>query len=169
MRGGTKGDRFRRVEFGPRIGRILGDLRARQTGHAAADHTRRPVFATAEGSHLDRRELSRGPHKEALADAGLRESLRLHDTEAHRGRIMARGRPAADLRQRQPGHAAITTTERQYGHLEKSFLRGAARRAEVAVWEGASRRLRSSRPPGSDLSVPSLLPRDILVGRRGTR
>jgi len=49
-------------------------------------------------------------------------------------------RPAAGLPliyvQRQLGHASIITTERQYGHLEKSFLRGAARRAEAAIWEG---------------------------------
>lgn len=38
--------------------------------------------------------------------------------------------------QRQLGHASITTTEQQYGHLEKSFLRGAARRAEAAIWDG---------------------------------
>jgi integrase len=34
---------------------------------------------------------------------------------------------------RQLGHASITTTERQYGHLEESFLRGAAHRAETAI------------------------------------
>jgi len=136
VRGGTKGDRFRGVEFGPRIEGILGDLRARQTEHAAADHTRRPVFATAEGRHLDRRELSRGPHKAALADAGLRESLRLHGLRhTAAASWLAAGLPLIYV-QRQLGHASITTTERQYGHLEKSFLRGAARRAEVAIWEG---------------------------------
>jgi hypothetical protein len=40
--------------------------------------------------------------------------------------------------QRQRGHASITTTERQYGHLEKSFLRGAAQRAEARIWGAQS-------------------------------
>lgn len=135
-RGSTKGDRFRGVEFGPRIQRTLRDLRARQSEHGAADPARRSVFTASDGGRLDRRELSRGPHKEALGDAGLRGSLRLHDLRhTAAASWLAAGLPLIYV-QRQLGHASITTTERQYGHLEKSFLRGAAQRAEAAIWEG---------------------------------
>ena len=44
--------------------------------------------------------------------------------------------------QRQLGHASITTTERCYGHLEATFLKGAAAETEAAIWgirpDGAS-------------------------------
>jgi integrase len=36
--------------------------------------------------------------------------------------------------QRQLGHADIGTTIRNYGHLEESFLRDAAARAETAIF-----------------------------------
>jgi hypothetical protein len=36
--------------------------------------------------------------------------------------------------QRQLGHVSITTTERCYGHLEKTFLKGAAAETERAIW-----------------------------------
>ena len=71
-----------------------------------------------------------------IASPGLRESLRLHDLRhTAAASWLAAGLPLIYV-QRQLGHASITTTERQYGHLEKSFLRGAARRAEAAIWEG---------------------------------
>ena len=134
--GSTKGDRARGVEFGPRIEGILRDLRARQAEHGAADLSAHPVFASPNGSRLDRREISRGEHKAVLRRAELRESPRLHDLRhTAAASWLACGLPLMYV-QRQLGHASITTTERQYGHLEKSFLRGAARRAEAAVWEG---------------------------------
>jgi integrase len=134
--GGTKGDRFRGVEFGPRIERTLRDLRARQGEHGAADPRARPVFLGADGQRLDRRKISRGEHKHALRDAGLRRSIRLHDLRhTAAASWLAAGLPLIYV-QRQLGHASITTTERQYGHLEKGFLQGAAQRAEAAIWEG---------------------------------
>jgi integrase len=39
--------------------------------------------------------------------------------------------------QRQLGHASITTTQQVYGHLEESFLRGAAERVERLIWTPA--------------------------------
>jgi integrase len=94
------------------------------------------VFAGAAGGRLDRRKVSSGPHKRALRDAGLRETLRLDDLRhTAAASWLAAGLPLIYV-QRQLGHASITTTERQYGHLEKSFLRGAAERAEAVVWQG---------------------------------
>jgi hypothetical protein len=35
------------------------------------------------------------------------------------------------------GHASITTTQQVYGHLDESFLRGAADRVERLIWAAA--------------------------------
>jgi integrase len=47
---------------------------------------------------------------------------------------LATGHPLIFV-QRQLGHRSITTTERYYGHLELSFLEGAAARTEQAIIE----------------------------------
>jgi integrase len=96
------------------------------------------VFVGPNGEHLDRRAISRVDHKHALKDAGLRDSIRLHDLRhTAAASWLAAGLPLIYV-QRQLGHASITTTERQYGHLEKSFLRGAAQRAEARIWGAQS-------------------------------
>jgi integrase len=62
--------------------------------------------------------------------------LRLHDLRhSAAASWLAAGLPLIYV-QRQLGHASITTTEMQYGHLEQSFLRGAAQRAETVFWAG---------------------------------
>jgi integrase len=133
--GSTKGDPFRGVEFGPRIAGILLDLRARQSEQKTVDLSTKLVFIDANGEPLDRRRISASDHKHALADAGLRSTLRLHDLrDTAAASWLAAGLPLIYV-QRQLGHASISTTERQYGHLEKGFLRRAAERAEVAIWE----------------------------------
>jgi integrase len=133
--GSTKGDRYRSVEFGPRIGGILRDLRARQTEYGLADPAGTQVFLGPTGAPLNRNDISRGEHKAALRRAGLRESLRLHDLRhTAAASWLAVGLPLIYV-QRQLGHSSITTTEQQYGHLEKSFLHNAAKRAEAAIWE----------------------------------
>lgn len=133
--GSTKGDRFRSVDFGPRLERILRDLRARATEHRSGDPSVGCVFVGAGGAELDRRDVSRGEHKAALRRAPLRDTLRLHDLRhTAAASWLAAGLPLIYV-QRQLGHASIKTTEEQYGHLERSFLQGAARRAEAAIWE----------------------------------
>ena len=133
--GSTKGDRFRSVEFGPRLRGILMDLRARRGELSSGDPHRLPVFVGRQGARMNRNEVSQTDHKDALREAGLRASVRLHDLRhTAAASWLAAGLPLIYV-QRQLGHASITTTERQYGHLEKSFLRGAARRAELAIWE----------------------------------
>ena len=73
-------------------------------------------------------------HEHALEDAALRRSLRLHDLRhTAAASWLAAGLPLIYV-QRQLGHASITTTQGVYGHLEESFLRGAADRAERAIW-----------------------------------
>lgn len=132
--GSTKGDRPRSVEFGPRTAGLLRDLRARRSEHAE-DLALAAVFEGLAGRALNRRAISGGDHRTALRDAGLRTTLRLHDLRhTAAASWLAAGLPLIYV-QRQLGHRSITTTERTYGHLEESFLRGAAQRAEAAVWQ----------------------------------
>lgn len=132
--GSTKSDRYRSVEFGPRLKGILLDLRAQQTEHEVADAMREPVFVGPTGARLNRNDVSREDHKAALRAAGLRDSLRLHDLRhTAAASWLAAGHPLIYV-QRQLGHASISTTEGHYGHLEKSFMRGAAKQAEEAIW-----------------------------------
>lgn len=136
--GSTKGDRYRSVEFGPRLKGILLDLRAQQTEHEVADAMRGRVFVGPTGAPFDRTEVSREYHKAALRAAGLRDSLRLHDLRhTAAASWLAAGHPLIYV-QRQLGHASISTTEGHYGHLEKSFMRGAAKQAELAIWGESS-------------------------------
>lgn len=130
--GSTKGDRARRVEIGPRLVSILADHRARSAEHS--DRAVRLVFANQDGAYLDRTHVSKRWHPPALAAAGLRRSVRLHDLRHSAAAAwLSAGLPLVFV-QRQLGHASITTTERHYGHLESSYLRGAAAQAEAAVW-----------------------------------
>ena len=133
--GSTKGDRFRSVDFGPRIAGILRDLCANRTEHTA-NALAAPLFVDTEGEPFERRYVSGQEHKKALRRADLRGSLRLHDLRhTAAASWLACGLPLIYI-QRQLGHASIKTTERAYGHLEESFLRGAAQRVEAAIWDG---------------------------------
>ena len=70
----------------------------------------------------------------ALKRAGLRGSVRLHDLRNPAAAAwLATGLPIMYV-QRQLGPSDIGTTIRNYGHLEESFLRDAAERAEVAIF-----------------------------------
>jgi integrase len=140
--GSTKGDRYRSVDFGPRIARILLDLRATATEHAA-DGTELAVFrgpgrwsTTTPASRMSRNTVSCHWHKQALLDAGLRD-MPLHSLRHTAAATwLTTGQPLMYV-QRQLGHASITTTEAFYGHLETSFLKGAAAQTEEAVWAGS--------------------------------
>jgi integrase len=108
---------------------------ARRQEHGTYKSTA-PLYLDEDGDVFERRYVSGQMHKAALRRAGLRQSLRLHDLRhtAAASRL-ACGLPLIYV-QRQLGHASIRTTERAYGHLEESYLRGAAERVEAAIWEG---------------------------------
>jgi integrase len=138
--GSTKGDRFRSVDFGPRIEAILREL---WEARATAGHRAR-LFIDEHGEPLDRSSVSSGEHKDALDAAGLRRTLRLHDLRhTAAASWLACGLPLIYV-QRQLGHASIQTTESQYGHLEQSYLRGAAETVETTIWNR-----RGARPPAA--------------------
>jgi integrase len=88
---------------------------------------------------MDRSTESRSAHKRALRDASLRD-MPLHSLRHTAAAAwLTTGKPLMYV-QRQLGHASITTTERCYGHLEATFLRGAAAETEVAIWGAAGAR-----------------------------
>jgi integrase len=132
--GSTKGDRPRYVDFGPRLAQVLADLKARQSEQFVGDLSGKPVFVGPRGGRLNRSDVSRDMHKDALRAAGLRGSLRLHDLRhTAAASWLAAGLPLVYV-QRRLGHADISTTEGEYGHLEESYLQNAASRAESFVW-----------------------------------
>ena len=134
--GSTKSDRSRRVEIGPRLLSLLGDSRAAQAEHHAEDDGRRLIFPGRRDGHLDRNRVSQSWHRQALKRAGLRQTIRLHDLRhSAAASWLASGLPMIFYVQRQLGHANVSTTIDLYGHLEESFLRHAAKRAEAAIWE----------------------------------
>lgn len=129
--GSTKSDRARRVEIGPRLVRLLADRRALAGEHHEGPSP--PVFPAAGGGHLNRTYVSNRWHQKALARAGLRR-LRLHDLRGTAAASwLAAGLPLVYV-QRQLGHAAIATTMRHYGHLERGYMRDGAAVAEALVW-----------------------------------
>ena len=132
--GSTKGDRARRVEVGPRLLGLLRDRRAAQAEHRTDHDDDNPIFPGTRTTHLDRSVVSRRWHHDALRRAGLRQTIRLHDLRhSAAAGWLAAGLPMVYV-QRQLGRRQIATTIDLYGHLEESFLRDAAARAETAVW-----------------------------------
>src|SRR4051812_26727535 len=86
---------------------------------------------------IDRGTVSRGWHKQALQDAGVRD-MPLHALRhTAPAAWLSTGRPLMYV-QRQLGHAQITTTERLYGHLEETFVRSAASDTEAAIRSAAA-------------------------------
>jgi integrase len=141
--GSTKGDSSRSVDFGPRLAAVL--RRLHESRLASGRGTSVPIFVGPRGGRLTRSDVSRDLHKASLRGAGLRESLRLHDLRhTAAASWLTAGLPLIYV-QRQLGHASITTTQAEYGHLEESFLQDAAARAEKAIW---ARELRGSHAHG---------------------
>jgi integrase len=145
--GSTKSDRFRSVEIGPGLSRVLGDHLARRGEMAADDQRSAPVFAMpvrerkrdrgrwqseAAAQPMDRSTVSRDWHKLALEDAGLRD-MPLHALRHTAAAAWLAAGNSLMYVQRQLGHADIATTERYYGHLERHVLAAGALATEEAI------------------------------------
>jgi integrase len=121
--GSTKGDRFRSVDFGPRIDWDPSGSAGPPAG-ARDLQADGGVVRGRGGAVLERRYVSGQMHKKALRRASLRNALRLHDLRhTAAASWLACGLPLIYV-QRQLGHASIKTTGRAYGRLEESYLRG---------------------------------------------
>jgi integrase len=151
--GSTKSDRFRSVEIGPSLARVLRDHLALRGEMAADDQRQASVFvmpvrerkrdqgrwaSDGAGEPLDRTTVSRDWHKSALADAGLRD-MPLHALRHTAAAAWLAAGNSLMYVQRQLGHADIRTTERYYGHLERHVLAAGAVATEEAIALAGSR------------------------------
>lgn len=143
--GSTKSDRFRSVEIGPGLSRILREhLAARERGD---EPLRENVFVMpvrrrkaepgrwsgrGEGEPMDRTTVSRDWHKAALKDAALRD-MPLHALRHTAAAAWLAAGNSLMYVQRQLGHSDIATTERYYGHLERHVLAAGAIATEEAI------------------------------------
>jgi integrase len=136
----TKGKRFRSVQIGPRLAEILRAARAERLRNRTDDAgwvflcpvPRRGRYARRKAPLPPHRKTVHEWHEAALADAGIRD-MPLHSLpHTAAAAWLAVGHPLIFV-QRQLGHRSITTTEEHYGHLETSFVRGAAAQTEQAT------------------------------------
>ena len=156
--GSTKGKRFRVVHIGPRLVELLRDLKARRGEARVDDSTEDLVFRGPLGGRLNRSDVSRDVHKQALEDAGLRTSLRLHDLRhTAAARWLTCGKPLVYVQQ-QLGHASITTTERHYKHLSSEYLGGAAAEIEALIWDASAAPMPASNRVPTDSHSPARAP-----------
>jgi len=147
MVGSTKSDRFRSVEIGPGLSRVLRDHVARRAEMASDDQGRANVFVMpvrtgrrepgrwesgGAGEPMDRTTVSRDWHKAALEDAGLRD-MPLHALRHTAAAAWLAAGNSLMYVQRQLGHADIRTTEHYYGHLERHVLAAGALATEEAI------------------------------------
>jgi integrase len=145
--GSTKSDRFRSVEIGPALARVLADqLALRIARYGGSDpkaalfvmpvrerHYSRGRWASAgTPAPLNRTTVSREWHKQALADAELRD-MPLHSLRHTAAAAWLAAGNSLMYVQRQLGHSDIATTERYYGHLERHVLAAGAVATEEAI------------------------------------
>ena len=145
--GSTKSDRFRSVEIGPALGRVLVDQLARRAELDGGSDPKAALFvmpvrerhhgrgrwaSTGAPAPLDRTTVSREWHKQALADAELRD-MPLHSLRHTAAAAWLAAGNSLMYVQRQLGHSDIATTERYYGHLERHVLAAGAVATEEAI------------------------------------
>ena len=133
----TKGKRFRSVQIGPRLSRLLTELRDDRIAGPddwlfLCPRPRRGRYAGRTEATPPNRRTVHDWHEAALVDAGQRD-MPLHALRHTAAAAwLATGHPLIFV-QRQLGHRSITTTEEHYGHLESSFVREAASETERAI------------------------------------
>jgi integrase len=136
----TKGKRFRSVQIGPRLAHTLRSVHAARLSGGVDDggwlflcpRPRRGRYAARLEPLPPHRRTVHEWHEAALIDAGIRD-MPLHSLRHTAAAAwLAVGHPLIFV-QRQLGHRSITTTEEHYGHLETSFVRGAAAQTEKAI------------------------------------
>lgn len=132
--GDTKGKSFRAVAIGPELAQRL-KTRVAVLSELAEDPTQTYLFQMPaqrpRGDHgavqhfaantpIDRNTVSRTWHKDALAEAELRD-MPLHSLRHTAAALWLRDHDMEYVR-RQLGHAQISTTTMIYGHLEQTVM-----------------------------------------------
>jgi len=150
--GSTKSDRFRSVEVGPGLARVLRDQLDQRAELGSGSGQAAFVFVMpVRGSRrtngrwpsvdpfgpLDRTTVSRDWHKQALEDAALRD-MPLHALRHTAAAAWLAAGNSLMYVQRQLGHADISTTEHYYGHLERHVLATGAIATEEAIAQAAA-------------------------------
>jgi integrase len=143
----TKSKKFRAVEVGRGLVKVLSrqlDCRAEMPGGDAPDalifvmpvRTRKQELGRWEGNGdgeaMSRTTVSRDWHKAALQDAALRD-MPLHALRHTAAAAWLAGGNSLKYVKDQLGHADITTTERYYGHLERSVRAAGPAATEAAI------------------------------------
>ncbi len=149
--GSTKTDRFRSVEIGRGLSRVLRDHLARRGEMTSGEQRAAHVFVmpvrmrvhdrgrwdgSRAGEPMDRKTVSRDWHKQALQDAALRD-MPLHSLRHTAAAAWLAGGNSLMYVQRQDSD--IGTTERYYGHLERHVLAAGAIATEEAIARASSR------------------------------
>jgi integrase len=152
--GSTKSDRFRSVEIGPGLSRVLAEHLARRAELDGASDSKAALFvmpvrerhrgrgrwaSTGRPAPMNRTTVSREWHKVALADAELRD-MPLHSLRHTAAAAWLAAGNSLMYVQRQLGHSDIATTERYYGHLERHVLAAGAVATEEAIARAVARR-----------------------------
>jgi integrase len=143
--GSTKSGRFRSVEIGRGLSRVLSEQLARRGELCAGDQRDVLVFTmpvrvrkrehghwARAGEPMDRTTVSRDWHKRALGDAELRD-MPLHALRHTAAAAWLAAGNSLMYVQRQLGHSDISTTESYYGHLERHVLAAGALATEEAI------------------------------------
>jgi len=145
--GSTKSDRFRAVELGPGLARVLLEHIARRPALSSDDAKAAYLFvmpirgekrtngrwpSAKAYQPMDRTTVSRNWHKSALQDAALRD-MPLHALRHTAAAAWLAAGNSLMYVQRQLGHADISTTEHYYGHLERHVLAAGAIATEEAI------------------------------------
>ena len=143
----TKSSRFRQVEIGRALARVLSQQLDWRAEMAGGDDPNALVFVTpvrthkrdqgrwrgkGDGEAVDRTTVSQGWHKAALQDAALRD-MPLHSLCHTAAAAWLAGGNSLKYAKDQLGHSDITTTERYYGHLERSVRAAGPAATEEAI------------------------------------
>jgi len=143
----TKSGRLRQVEIGRGLAKVLSNQLDRRAEMAGGDAPDALVFAmpvrirkrdkgrwegNGDGDAMDRTTVSRDWHKATLQDAALRD-MPLHALRHTAAAAWLAGGNSLKYVKDQLGHADITTTERYYGHLERSVRAAGPAATEEAI------------------------------------
>ena len=130
------------LEFGPtknhqvRAVAINASLRDRLAGEIAGRGQQELVFTAPRGGPLRHGNFSRRVWPQLRRDAGLPDTVRIHDLRHTAASLLVAAGVHAKVVQQQLGHSSIVVTMDRYGHLYPDTLDDVAERLEAAYQRG---------------------------------
>ena len=143
----TKSKKFRAIEIGRALARVLSGQLDRRAEMPDGDAPDALLFVmpvrrrkrdkgrwegNGDGGAMDRTTVSRDWHKAALKDAALRD-MPLHALRHTAAAAWLAAGNSLKYVKDQLGHSDITTTDRYYGHLERSVRAAGPAATEEAI------------------------------------